>query len=68
MNEYFQKGYITRLFSTNLTYIPQKIKKAEWFREVDMSYLISLLIDTLNYDESVSPLLDATGKIKDLLF
>ncbi|NLM97573.1 MAG: ribose-phosphate pyrophosphokinase [Halanaerobiaceae bacterium] len=67
MNQYYEEGIIKRLFSTNLTYIPEQIKKAEWFREVDMSYLLSLLIDTLNYDESVSPLLDATQKIKKLL-
>lgn len=67
MNEYYQNGIIKRLFSTNLTYIPEDLIESEWFKEVDMSYLISLLIDTLNYDDSVSPLLDATEKIKDLL-
>ncbi len=67
MNEYYQKGIIKKLFSTNLTYIPDKLKQAEWFQEVDMSYLISLLIDTLNYDDSVSPLLGATEKIEQLL-
>ncbi|MFW6287575.1 MAG: ribose-phosphate pyrophosphokinase [bacterium] len=66
MNSYYQNGLIKKLFSTNLTYIPDKIKEAEWFKEVDMSYLISLLIDVLNYDDSVSPLLDATEKIKEL--
>ncbi|MEJ6950861.1 ribose-phosphate pyrophosphokinase [Natronospora cellulosivora (SeqCode)] len=67
MEEYYQKGIIKRLFSTNLTYVPEAFKKAEWFREVDLSYLISLLIDIVNYDDSVSPLLDATDKIKGLL-
>lgn len=67
MNEYYQKGIIKKLFSTNLTYISDNLKQAEWFQEVDMSYLISILIDTLNYDDSVSPLLGATEKIKRLL-
>ncbi|MFW5979181.1 MAG: ribose-phosphate pyrophosphokinase [Halanaerobium sp.] len=67
MNEYYEKGYITKLFSTNMTYVPQKFKDAEWFEEVDMSKIISLLIDTVNYDDSVSPLLDATNKIKKIL-
>jgi len=67
MNEYYQKGYISKLFSTNLTYIPDEFKEAEWFAEVDMSEFISLLIDTVNYDESVSPLLDATTRIKGML-
>jgi len=67
MNEYYEKGYITKLFSTNMTYVPQKFKDAPWFEEVDMSKMISLLIDTVNYDDSVSPLLDATNKIKKIL-
>lgn len=67
MNRFYKEGMIKKLFSTNLTYIPDKIKNAEWFTEVDMSYMISVLIDTLNYDDSVSPLLDATDKIKKLL-
>lgn len=67
MNEYYEKGYIKKLFSTNLTYVPDKFKRAAWFEEVDMSKLISLLIDTVNYDDSVSPILDATEKIKKVL-
>lgn len=67
MDEYYEKGYIKKLFSTNLTYVPQKFKDAEWFAEVDMSKLISYLIDTVNYDESISPLLDATDKIKNII-
>ena len=67
MNEYYEKGYISKLFSTNLTYIPDEFKEAEWFEEVDMSKLISYLVDTVNYDDSVSPLLDATDKIKKIL-
>ncbi|RQD71675.1 MAG: ribose-phosphate pyrophosphokinase [Halanaerobium sp. MSAO_Bac5] len=67
MNEYYEKGYIQKLFSTNLTYIPQEFKDADWFEEVDMSRLIAHLIDTVNYDDSVSPLLDATDKIKGIL-
>lgn len=67
MQHYFEKGYITKLFSTNLTYVPQKFKEADWFAEVDMSQFISLLIDTVNYDKSVSPLLDATNRIKSIV-
>jgi len=67
MDEYYEKGYIKKLFSTNLTYVPQKFKDSDWFEEVDMSKLISLLIDTVNYDDSVSPILDATNKIKSFI-
>lgn len=66
-NEFYEKGYINRVFSTNLTYIPPVVKEAEWFREVDMSKFIANIIDNLNYDNSISPLLDATEGIKELL-
>ncbi|RCW85945.1 ribose-phosphate pyrophosphokinase [Halanaerobium sp. DL-01] len=67
MDEYYKKGIIKKLFSTNLTYIPEKFKQADWFQEVDMSQLIATLIDKVNYDDSISPLLDATDKIKKFL-
>lgn len=64
---YYEQGLITRFYSTNLTYIPEDIKKSEWFVEVDLSEFMSQLIDKLNYDESVSPLFDDTDRIKEWL-
>ncbi|MDR1539446.1 MAG: ribose-phosphate pyrophosphokinase [Clostridiales bacterium] len=66
-NEYCEKGLFTRVYSTNLTYLPPEAKAAPWFKEVDMSGFIARLIDNLNYDKSVAPLKDATSIIKDLL-
>ncbi len=65
--KYYEQGLITRFYSTNLTYIPEDVKKSEWFVEVDLSSFMSELIDRLNYDESVSPLFDDTDRIKELL-
>ena len=39
----------------------------EWYCEVDMSKYISLLIDTLNHDETISSLLNPVTKIKNLV-
>lgn len=66
-NKYYEQGLFRKLFATNLTYIPEGAKKSPWFKTVDMSECISRLIDTLNYDESISPLSDATPRIKELL-
>lgn len=65
--KYYEQGLIKRFYSTNLTYIPEDVKKSEWFVEVDLSSFMSELIDRLNYDESVSPLFDDTDRIKELL-
>lgn len=66
-NKFYEDGLIERIYSTNLTYIPKEVKEAKWFREVDMSGFIASIINNLNYDKSIAPLLDATKGIKDLL-
>ncbi|NLC45323.1 MAG: ribose-phosphate pyrophosphokinase [Clostridiales bacterium] len=66
-NKCYEQGLIKRFFSTNLTYIPDVVRNAEWFVEVDLSKLIATLIDRLNHDESISSLLTATEKIKALI-
>lgn len=66
-NKYFEEGKIKSVYSTNLTYLPEKVKNAPWFREVDMSKFVGKLISTLNYNHSISPLLDARARIQQLL-
>ncbi len=66
-DEYYEKGLFKKVFSTNLTYVPEELKKREWFVEVDMSKHIAHLIHKLNYEESTSMLFDATKKIQQLL-
>ncbi|KGK89916.1 ribose-phosphate pyrophosphokinase [Clostridium sp. HMP27] len=65
--KFYDEGIIKRVYSTNLTYIPQHVKEAEWFREVDMSFFISTILNKLNYDQSIASYLDATNVIKELL-
>jgi ribose-phosphate pyrophosphokinase len=66
-NEYYEKGLLDRVYSTNLTYVPSQAKNAEWFREVDMAEYISTLIDFVNKDKSISQLVDGRWGIKELL-
>ena len=63
----YEDGIINKVYSTNLTYVPKEIKEKPWFIEVDMSEFLARIIDYLNYDKSISPLLDATEGIKNLL-
>ena len=66
-NEYHRKGIIDKVFSTNLTYRSDALRKASWYVEVDVSKFIALLIDTLNHDTSLTALLDPSAKIRELL-
>lgn len=65
--ESYEQGLIKRFYATNLTYVPEDIKKTEWFKEVDMSYLMAEIIDKLNYDESISSLFDSTERISAIM-
>lgn len=66
-DDYFKQGLIDRVFSTNLTYRSEQLRNAPWYCEVDVSKFVSLLIDTLNHDQSLSSLLDPSAKIRNLL-
>ena len=63
----YAEGKLTKLYTTNLTYVPDQVRKAPWFCEVDLSKYIAKLINALNYDHSISPLLDSAGRIRDFL-
>ncbi|MBQ7541561.1 MAG: ribose-phosphate pyrophosphokinase [Clostridia bacterium] len=63
----FDTRMIDRVFTTNLIYRTPALLEREWYTEVDLSKYISLVIETLNHDESLSGLLDPSDRIDDLL-
>ena len=66
-NKFFNDGIIKSVYSTNLTYIPEELKAAPWFKAVDLSDFIARIINRLNYDKSVASYMDATNIIQRLL-
>jgi len=66
-DEYYEKGLIDKIFTTNLIYSDPELLKREWYCNVDMSKYIAYLIDTLNYDNSISDLLNPAERIKKLM-
>ena len=66
-DEYHKNGLIDKVFTTNLIYQPEELLKREWYCSVNMSKYIALLIDTLNYDNSISKLLDPADRIKRIV-
>jgi len=63
----YEEGLISRIYSTNLTYIPESLLKEEWFRGVDMSELSARIINRLNHGRSIAKYMDATRIIQNLL-
>ena len=61
--ESYEKGYFDKLYSTNLSYVPDEIKKENWYYEVDCSYQIAEIIKTLNEKKSLDKLLNGKKEI-----
>ena len=66
-DEYYEKGYINKVFTTNLIYQTPELLSREWYCNVNMSKYIALLVDTLNNDNSISGLLDPADRIKNIV-
>ncbi len=66
-DEYYEKGYIDRVITTNLTYLPPEALEKPYFVVADMSKFIALIIDSFNHDITMSSVLDPTAKIHALL-
>lgn len=66
-DEFYKDGLIDKVFTTNLIYTkPEQLDK-DWYVSVDMSKYIAYLVDTLNYDNSISELLNPVERIKAIL-
>jgi ribose-phosphate pyrophosphokinase len=63
----YKEGIISRLYSTNLSYINTSLAQRKWFVTVDVAEFVAYFIDCLNRNESVSALLDTSRKIARFL-
>lgn len=63
----YADGLFDKIFTTNLVYSPPELINRKWHITVDMSKYCALIINTLNYDGSVSAFLDPANKITDYI-
>ena len=66
-DEYYEKGYISKVVTTNLNYRPPELLTREWYAEADMTEYLASIIDHLNHDLSISEIQSPTAKINQLL-
>ncbi|WP_461810944.1 ribose-phosphate pyrophosphokinase [Faecalimonas sp.] len=66
-DEYYEKGYIDRVITTNLTYLPKEVYEKPYFVTADMSKFLALIIDSLNHDLTIGSVLNPTDRIHQLL-
>ena len=66
-DEYYEKGYITRVVTTNLNYRPAELLEKPYYLEADMTKFMATIIDTLNHDTPVGRINDPTKKIRKMI-
>lgn len=66
-DDFYNKGYISRVITTNLNYRPPEIFEKPYYIEADMSKFLASIIDSINHDISIGSVHDPTEKIHKLL-
>ena len=55
-----------KIYSTNLTYVPEEIKKTKWFVAADCSKFMAEIIDYNNTGKSISELINKNSAINNI--
>lgn len=66
-DQYYEHGYIDRVITTNLTYLPPLAYEKPYFVVADMSKFLALITDSMNHDITIGKVLNPTDKIHALL-
>ena len=62
-DEAYASGVLAGVLTTDLIYQSPELLKREWYINVGMAKYISLLIDNMNHDISISSILDPVARI-----
>lgn len=63
----YNEGLFTKIYTTNLTYLPQEIVEKSWIEVVDCSKSIATAIFNINQYEPMSPLLNGKQETYEYL-
>jgi ribose-phosphate pyrophosphokinase len=66
-DEFYHKGYIDYVITTNLNYRPRALLEREWYLEADISKYLAAVVNSLNHDVSIGAALSPTAKIQKLV-
>ena len=66
-DEYYEKEYIYRVITTNVSYRNPELLTKPYYLEADMSKYLASIMDILNHDLSVEKVRSTTEKINQLL-
>lgn len=63
----YDEGIFDMVFGTNLIYRTPDLLKRPWYKDVDITKFVALIVDAVNHDASLSRLVDSVQKIKNVL-
>ncbi|MDO5417440.1 MAG: ribose-phosphate pyrophosphokinase [Lachnospiraceae bacterium] len=66
-DEFYEKGYLDYVITTNLNYRPAELLNRSWYIEADMSKYMAAIINSFNHDVSIGRSLSPTEKIQKLI-
>lgn len=66
-DEFYNKGYIDSVVTTNLNYRPKELLEREWYVEADISKYLAAIVNSLNHDVPISTAMSSTDKIQNIL-
>lgn len=66
-DEYYEKGYISRVVTTNLNYRTPELLSRPYYVEANMTKFLAAIIDCINHDVSTEHVNDPTDRIHTLL-
>ncbi len=67
-NDAFKHGIFNTLYTTNVTYVPEDVKREKWYHEVDLSNYFARVINAVSNEESLIPVdEEEKEKVKKLI-
>ncbi len=66
-DEYYEKGYISKVVTTNLNYRSPELLTKPYYAEADMTRFLAIIIEALNHDATLGKMETPTEKINELL-
>ena len=66
-DDFYEKGYITKVVTTNLNYRDPALLTKPYYAEADMTRFLATIIESLNHDQTFSKIETPTEKINELL-
>ena len=66
-DEFYEKGYFTKIITTNLCYRPPELLKRPYYETANMYKYLASIINSLNHDVSLDNVKSTTSKITKVL-